>query len=566
MQGTEWVRLLPACEPGHDGYAAELKERERMVLEVARTEHAQFNWCSVGIEDGGHTVELLVLGDAMRVGDAQDQVRPSCTQPTLQRIADYLGALLPTEKIADIAWRQAALQLVPHTMTPDSRMASTARMLEHSRAVSRQIVGAGFLEGGALFGAPCKLWCISNRLKGHIGFSCNFGWHVSPTRADMPKSKFRSTGGLSVLQPLATAHKAFDAHGNEVEANHNDYSQGAAYLVSRTCTVDGVNWDLADLYRHPTLSKLVSYEGPLELVRHPAVELSGADPYPDDIGRGSRGELVATWQRWLRENGFPTLSADGDFGPRTEAATMNAQARANLPPTGKLDIATQALMGKRAPELHAPSGGGPFADDVEQYPNVTNCVSSRRLAKFYLPVRATRRRIRGACIHTAESLEAATGAEAVAAFFADPKKPLDPKAKPIVWVPSKVSGHFTVDNNSTVQCVPVRDVAYCAPGINNDFVHVELSGYARQSVEDWDDEYSRAELAQAARLFAALVADCAFPAQFIDAAGLKQDHSGITTHAEATKAYHESDHTDPGPNFPMERFIALVQKELEGLG
>lgn len=568
LSGTEWVRSLPSCEPGgkpREQYAAELAERERLVLKAVRDGFALVNWSQLVIREGGHEVALLVMGDALRIGEGEDQVRPSCTQPTLQRIADTLDALLPTEKICDVAWQQAALRLVPTTQAPDSRMATTARMLEHSRAVTAKIKAAGFTEGGALFGSTCKRWCLTNKLEGHIGYSANFGWHVDPMRRDMPGSRFRSNGGLPVLQPLATAHQAFDGHGREVEANHNDYSQGIADLVSSDCYLDGHPYRVADLYRHPTLHTLVSYEGPLRILRHPAVTKQGADPYPDTVGLGSRGELVATWQRWMNAHGA-AVAVDGSFGPKTEAATKAIQRERGLEQTGRLDAATQALMGEAPAELHAPSGEGPFADDVNVYPHVINCVSSRRLAKFYTPARTARRDIRGVCIHTAESLEVGTGAEAVAAFFADPKKPRNLREKPYVWVPSKVSAHFCVDNNSTVQCVPVRDVAYAAPGANKDFVHIELSGYARQTVEEWDDDYSRAELAQAAKLVAALAKDVGFPAVFVDVDGLLTGQAGITTHAAVSKAWHQSDHTDPGPNFPMMRFLELVQYELALLG
>ncbi|OBA54004.1 N-acetylmuramoyl-L-alanine amidase [Corynebacterium sp. EPI-003-04-2554_SCH2473622] len=39
---------------------------------------------------------------------------------------------------------------------------------------------------------------------------------------------------------------------------------------------------------------------------------------------------------------------------------------------------------------------------------------------------------------------------------------------------------------------------------------------------------------------------------------------GICTHADVSAAYRESDHTDPGKNFPMDVFTAMVAEELHG--
>ena len=37
---------------------------------------------------------------------------------------------------------------------------------------------------------------------------------------------------------------------------------------------------------------------------------------------------------------------------------------------------------------------------------------------------------------------------------------------------------------------------------------------------------------------------------------LARGDSGITTHVVVTNAFHKSDHTDPGPNFPIDDYIA----------
>jgi hypothetical protein len=68
-------------------------------------------------------------------------------------------------------------------------------------------------------------------------------------------------------------------------------------------------------------------------------------------------------------------------------------------------------------------------------------------------------------------------------------------------------------------------------------------------------------------LAARLVADVCYrnglPAVFVDAAGLKSQTQGITTHRELSAAFPtETDHTDPGPNFPMDAFLERVSSAL----
>ena len=68
------------------------------------------------------------------------------------------------------------------------------------------------------------------------------------------------------------------------------------------------------------------------------------------IARGAKGELVEAFQERLIELGYLNGSADGDFGPRTEAAVIAFQAAAGLVQTGILDADTvEALLSEEAP-------------------------------------------------------------------------------------------------------------------------------------------------------------------------------------------------------------------------
>lgn len=146
-------------------------------------------------------------------------------------------------------------------------------------------------------------------------------------------------------------------------------------------------------------------------------------------------------------------------------------------------------------------------------------------------------------LHDMEAPETDTVAENVARNFSTSSR--------------QASAHYCVDNNSRVRCVLDTDVAYHAPP-NTHSIGIEHAGYASQRREDWLDVYSHAELLLSAALTRTLCVKYGIPTEFVDAAGLLKGKRGITTHAEVSKAWHRTDHTDPGPNFPMDYYLQLV--------
>jgi peptidoglycan hydrolase-like protein with peptidoglycan-binding domain len=55
---------------------------------------------------------------------------------------------------------------------------------------------------------------------------------------------------------------------------------------------------------------------------------------------GSRNDFAQAWQGFLKDNGFPVGTIDGDFGNLTATATRNYQQKNNLPVTGIVDNTT----------------------------------------------------------------------------------------------------------------------------------------------------------------------------------------------------------------------------------
>ncbi len=147
-------------------------------------------------------------------------------------------------------------------------------------------------------------------------------------------------------------------------------------------------------------------------------------------------------------------------------------------------------------------------------------------------------------MHDEEAVESDKTARNVAMWFAGPNAP-------------QASSHYTVDRAEIVQCVPESDDAWHAPPVNDRSIGIEMSGFAKQSEAEW--------LADAAMLdnAASLVADCCarnnVPPTFLDAAALLRGERGITTHAEISRAWHKSNHSDPGEHFPMAHFLEMVR-------
>lgn len=144
--------------------------------------------------------------------------------------------------------------------------------------------------------------------------------------------------------------------------------------------------------------------------------------------------------------------------------------------------------------------------------------------------------------HTMEAGEFSGRAESTAAYFANPGDG------------RQVSSHYTVDDNSVVQCVGLDDSAWTVgnrPG-NNRGINWELAGFARQSRTEWLDAFGVAMFAQMAPIAAADMVRFAIPNRWCSIADLVARRPGLTTHNDLRLAFGVTTHTDPGPNFPRD--------------
>lgn len=156
--------------------------------------------------------------------------------------------------------------------------------------------------------------------------------------------------------------------------------------------------------------------------------------------------------------------------------------------------------------------------------------------------------VRVVVVHSMEAPEKGETAENVANYFRT--------------TGTVASAHVCVDNNSAVRCVPDSDTAYAAPGANSDGLQLELAGYARQSRAQWLDDYGKGLLKQAAIVTAAWCEKYNIPAKRLTQSELRAGKRGITQHRDVSAVYRKSDHTDPGPHFPWDVFLAEVKSAM----
>lgn len=256
------------------------------------------------------------------------------------------------------------------------------------------------------------------------------------------------------------------------------------------------------------------------------------------LRKGMQHEFVSNWQRALSQqvasNGASYAgivgAIDGDFGKRTHNATLSFKAEHGLPHNGDVDWDTWLRIGSE------PSPPTQRGFDASKVP----FVQARNFT------RAGRTKVTLIVLHTMEAAEASTTAKRVADWFAGASAP-------------RASAHYCVDDVSIIQCVKDEDVAWHAPGANRVGLGIEHAGYARQTPAEWGDPFSVRMLELSARLTASLCAKWGIPVEFCKAEQLRQGSAGITTHYEVSQAFKESDHWDPGPNFPMAQYLDLVR-------
>lgn len=130
---------------------------------------------------------------------------------------------------------------------------------------------------------------------------------------------------------------------------------------------------------------------------------------------------------------------------------------------------------------------------------------------------------------------------------------------------SDVSSHYVISDvaqpgevwTDVTLMVPETEKAWTARSANPVTINYELAGYAKRTRAEWLDKY-QIQLETAA----ALVADDLRARPWIP---LRHGYPGILGHRDLDEAGFPNDHTDPGPNFPWDVFLALVRDFMDGM-
>ena len=181
-----------------------------------------------------HVLEVWVSPDYFSLGNDADPVRVPLRPATAQRICDRLRCLLPTRKLVNAIYSQAAVKLRPQPLPPGAAMTTTSYFLRHNRRIEEQLRAQG-ARRGALIAGHKKDVVISPRLQQRRGRVAIYGWH-------------RSSG--SPIQPLSTVHGR----------DYVDYSHGVR-LVRDAVRLDGRPHSAAAILKDATLYPLLSDEG-----------------------------------------------------------------------------------------------------------------------------------------------------------------------------------------------------------------------------------------------------------------------------------------------------------------
>ena len=201
--------------------------------------------------DSPGTLTVCVLPDYLAIGNDRDFVFVPMGLQAALAIADRLGFELPTPRIVDAIYDEAAVRLKPQPLPAGDAMRSTPYFVHHNEMINeqREAVSAPL---GVLTSGHKKDLVLTSRLWQIPGRVAIYGWH-------------RAQG--APIQPLSTVHGA----------RYADYSHGLR-LVSDIVYLDGVPRKITDILAEPRLAGLLSSEGPLTRLGARLRELQQRNP------------------------------------------------------------------------------------------------------------------------------------------------------------------------------------------------------------------------------------------------------------------------------------------------
>lgn len=114
------------------------------------------------------------------------------------------------------------------------------------------------------------------------------------------------------------------------------------------------------------------------------------------------------------------------------------------------------------------------------------------------------------------------------------------------------SGYHAVTdgNGGYIEVADANAGPYAVPPLNKTWWHICMPGRASQTWDEWLDQLSRNHIRGVARFIVDKAAADGFPFHHLNSFNLLAGDRGYCSHASVSSAWGQSNHTDPGPNFP----------------
>ncbi len=184
----------------------------------------------------GRPVDVVICAapDYLAIGSDDDFLLMPMRLATALSAAYNFGFTLPTPRMVDAIYAQAAAHMAPQPLPAGNEMRSTNYSLHHNELVAGQRAALG-VDLGELIAGDKKDIVLTNRLRSHLDRVAIYGWHVSDGRP---------------IQPLSTVHGW----------RYADYSHGAR-LVSKNIFVNGQKRSIFSVLQDGRLALALSDEG-----------------------------------------------------------------------------------------------------------------------------------------------------------------------------------------------------------------------------------------------------------------------------------------------------------------
>lgn len=193
-----------------------------------------------------HIIRYFVLADFIAIGSNEDYFYCPMSPQLAQKVADMLKCSLPTRKISDKIFKQAAVKLTPQPIPPSRAMITVPVFEKHNLMIRQQRENS--LQNfplGSLVSGNKKDVVISNKIytpdmKSRVVI---YGWHKTDGKA---------------IQPLYNGHTS----------DHVDYSHGIR-LIQNKVWVNGKKSTLRAVLGSETLHPLLSDERVISKAYYP---------------------------------------------------------------------------------------------------------------------------------------------------------------------------------------------------------------------------------------------------------------------------------------------------------